>query len=52
MGLSLLRVCCESINFIDVNHTNRIGGFFYDGSIEWDEPIHRREKLVSHGFHM
>ena len=34
MGLSLLPVCCESINFIDVNHTNRSAGFFYDGFIE------------------
>ena len=36
MGLSLLRVCCESINFIDVNHTNRSEVVFCDGSIEWE----------------
>ena len=36
MGLSLLRDCCESINFIDFNNTNRSGGVFYDGSIEWE----------------
>ena len=36
MGLCLLRVCCESINFIDVNQTNRNKGVFYDVSIEWE----------------
>ena len=56
MGLSLLRVCCESINFIDDNHTNRSEGVFYDGSIEWEwkvgyKPSYSQEKLVSHGFY-
>ena len=36
MGLSLLPVCCESINFIDVNHTNRSEGVFFGGTIEWE----------------
>ena len=36
MGLTLLPVCCESVNFIDVNYTNRSGGVFYDSSIEWE----------------
>ena len=56
MGITLLQVCCESINFIDVNHTNRSEGFFCDSSIEWEwkegyKPSCSIEKLVSPGFH-
>ena len=36
MGLSVLPVCCESINFKYINHTNESEWVFYDGSIEWE----------------
>ena len=36
MGLTLLRVCCQTYDFIGVCHTNRSEGVFYDGSIEWE----------------
>jgi len=36
MGIILLRVCCQTYDFIGVSHNNQSGLVFLGGSIEWE----------------